>query len=86
MSDHDKLIAAVRDEVKNTVNGQIKKLDDKLVDYINEDMAWKERAEPMIKAYENSSGFVTTGKALLRSVILIAAALAAVTGVIKLFK
>lgn len=41
---------AVKDSVKTS-----QRLEDMLVAYIKEDTAWKGRAEPMLKAYENGN-------------------------------
>jgi hypothetical protein len=54
--------------------------------YVAEDTKWKERAEPMVKAYENANGFMATVKAFSKPIIFIGGIAAAVMGIIKLFK
>lgn len=41
--------------VKNVVNGKIDAINLKLTNYIHDDETWKVRAEPVVKAFENTS-------------------------------
>lgn len=43
--------------IKSNVNGKIDAINMKLTSYIHEDEKWKQRAEPLIVTYENTSGF-----------------------------
>lgn len=51
------LAQSLQGVVKVTVNGKIDRLSEKLGNYIKEDMEWKDRAEPLVKAYESNSFF-----------------------------
>ena len=46
-----KVIEALKTTVENTVNGKIKRLDEKLDAYIKTDIQWKETVQPVIDAY-----------------------------------
>lgn len=56
---NDQQIQELREHLSNvvheTVNGKIDKLHRKLDDYIADDTEWKVRAEPVVKAFENTS-------------------------------
>lgn len=41
--------------IQKVVNGKIDKIGQKLDDYIKDDEKWKVRAEPVVKAFENTS-------------------------------
>lgn len=69
--------------IKETVNGKIDRLHDKLDGYIREDTDWKTKAEPVIKMGENVAGF---GKVSLYVLGFIASVTGAVIGLIKLFE
>ena len=45
----------VEEAIIRVVNGKIDKLDQKLDNYIKDDTAWKVRAEPAVKVFENTT-------------------------------
>lgn len=51
----DEIREHLADTVRTVVNGKIDKIDRKLDLYIVDDTAWKVRAEPVVKAFENTS-------------------------------
>lgn len=48
MKDH------VAETIEKVVNGNIRKIDEKVTDYIKVDMAWKESMEPLREAFTSS--------------------------------
>jgi hypothetical protein len=63
--------------VVKTVNGKIDQLNLKLDNYIDNDMAWKDRAEPLVKAYENSSWLWKIVLNVMKFVVLVGAVIGA---------
>lgn len=41
--------------IEKSVNGHIRELRQEFNEYVTDDLAWKERAEPVVKAFENTS-------------------------------
>lgn len=64
------------------LRGEIKKLTETLGRYIESDEAWKVRAEPVVKAFENTSWLFRIVITLLKVLALITAA----AGIITLVK
>ena len=54
--DREIIREVIGESIKIHVNGKIDKMHKKLDDYIVADMAWKEKAEPVIKMGENAVG------------------------------
>ena len=59
---HDKYISEIKHVIQDTVNGKIDKIDRKIDQYIKDDTAWKENADPVIRTLNNLTG---TGKFLI---------------------
>lgn len=57
MEDKDlqKVIVALQDTIEKTVNGKIKRLDEKLDAYIKLDTDWKLTVQPVIDAYDTAN-------------------------------
>lgn len=51
----DEMKAHVSDTIRVVVNGKIDNISQKLGDYVKADEEWKQRAEPFVKAFENTS-------------------------------
>lgn len=66
----------VQKSVKETVNGQIKKVENKLDDYVTKDEAWKVRAEPVVVAFENSKWSLKVIVAVVKFLALLSPAIA----------
>lgn len=60
--EHEHIKEAVREAVKEMVNGKIDKLSADFKQYVKEDMAWKDTAQPAIDAFTNLKG---TGKIIM---------------------
>lgn len=45
----------IEDVIRTTVNGKIDGVSKKLGDYVTADELWKLRAEPVVRAFENTS-------------------------------
>lgn len=69
--------------VRQTVNGQITKLQENFDEYVKEDMKWKERAEPMIKTYEHSNWLLKMFVGFLKVIGLIGGAAGAIIAINK---
>ena len=67
----------VAETVRTVVNGKIDILSSKLDDYIVEDTAWKDRAEPLVKAYENSNWLWKIILNIMKFVVLVGATITA---------
>lgn len=67
----------VAETITLVVNGKIDRLNLKLDNYIDNDMAWKERAEPLIKAYENTGWLWKIVLKVLKFIVLLGAAMGA---------
>jgi len=50
-----KMDSKIEDSINKNVNGKILSLHNKVDAYIKEDNEWKLRAEPVVKAFENTS-------------------------------
>lgn len=66
----------VADTIRSTVNGKIEKIDARLENYIASDEAWKTRAEPVVRAFENTSWLMKLMVGLLKVGSLFGAAYA----------
>ena len=55
--DLDKVIQALQQVTKETVNGKIDNMSKKLDEYITHDMAWKETVQPVVDAYTTVNRF-----------------------------
>lgn len=64
---------------------EIKKVNDTLTKYIAEDMEWKVRAEPVVKAFENTSWLLKLTVGVLKFLGLLLPILGFVTLVKKYF-
>lgn len=60
--------------VKQTVNGKIDAIQKRLDDYIKADEAWKVRAEPVVKAFENTNWLFKLFVGLLKVIAAVGAA------------
>jgi len=67
----------VAETVRTVVNGKIDGLNLKLDNYIDNDMAWKERAEPLVIAYENTTWLSKIVLNIMKFGILLASAITA---------
>ncbi len=56
VEEFEQLKAALVETIKLTVNGKIDRLNAKLDNYIEQDNAWKESAEPVIKMGNDAKG------------------------------
>lgn len=53
--DLQKIIIALQETVDKKVNGKIIHLDEKLDEYIKQDMEWKKLVQPIIDAYDTAN-------------------------------
>lgn len=74
------------DAIKHNVNGKIDAINMKLTSYIHEDEKWKERAEPLIKTYEDTNGAYRVLVWFLKFLGLTTAASGAILLVKQIFK
>lgn len=72
--------------VKHNVNGKVDAMNLKLTNYIHEDEKWKQRAEPLIRLYENAYGFNNVTVWGLKFLGLLAGGLGAVLLLKQIFK
>lgn len=68
---------SVKDTVHVTVNRKIDALSFKLEQYVKDDDAWKQRAEPLVRAYESTSWLVQSLLAILKFLGLLAVGIGA---------
>lgn len=82
----DEIKDHLADTVKVTVNGKIDEIDRKIDLYIKEDTAWKVRAEPVVKAFENTNWLFKLFVSTLKFVALVGGAGGAYVAITKLLK
>lgn len=76
-----KVEQAIDVKIESKVNGKIKAIDEKLTNYINVDMQWKEENKP---ALENMKNLTITGKTLVKTVLVAGSLAGAIIGLKKL--
>ena len=72
--------------IEKVVNGKINDLSTKINNYIIADTAWKVRAEPVIKAFENTNWLWRLFVSVLKFTALLGAAGGAYIAVTSVFK
>lgn len=80
-----KLESKIEDSINKNVNGKIIKLTEKLDLYIQEDNSWKERAEPVVKAFENTTWLSSIVVQTLKMLGLLGASVVAYMTIKNLF-
>lgn len=79
----EELKSHIADTVRLTVNGKIDNINNKLTDYIKDDMKWKKEYEPYIKGLAN----ITDGtKIVIWVAVAISSLIGAFLGIKELFK
>lgn len=74
----DKVLISIKEQVSISidakVNGNIRRLDQKMDDYIKSDNEWKQSVTPSIETMKRVEGFGSTGLYLLKAIIALGAA------------
>jgi hypothetical protein len=71
----------IETKIESKVNGKIKSIDEKLTNYIDLDMKWKEENRP---ALDNMKNLTITGKTLIKSILVAGSLAGAIIGLRKL--
>jgi hypothetical protein len=74
---------SVSKSIETTVNGKIKRLDEKIDNYIKSDNEWKAGVTPHIETMKQFQGFTLIGTSVLKGILLIGSATGAIYAFIK---
>jgi hypothetical protein len=77
---------SIKLSIETTVNGKIRRLDEKIDDYIKSDEEWKAGVTPHIETMKQFQGFTLIGTTILKATLLIGSVVASIYAFIKYLK
>lgn len=77
---------SIKLSIETTVNGKIRRLDEKIDNYIKSDDEWKQGVTPYIESMKQFQGFTVVGTTVLKAILLIGSVTASIYAFIKYLK